>query len=230
MENKTLKNYFSPQEIALLKISIGCILLSFAVFDRESYLTLTASLTGVFSLILNAKGNPTGQFLMIIFSLIYGVISYSFCYYGEMMTYLGMSMPMAAFALISWLKNPYNGNRSQVKVNSIGKRETAFMLSAAVIVTTVFFFILEHFNTANILPSTLSVTTSFIAVYLTFRRSPFFALAYAANDVVLILLWVLASFEKTSYLSVVVCFAAFLANDIYGFINWQKMKRLQQNS
>ena len=80
------------------------------------------------------------------------------------------------------------------------------------------------FDTANLLPSTLSVTTSFVAVYLTFRRSPYFALAYATNDIILIILWVLASIYDMKYISVVVCFAAFLINDIYGFISWRKIK------
>ena len=96
------------------------------------------------------------------------------------------------------------------------------------IVTVIFYFILKHFGTANIIPSTISVTTSFIAVYLTFRRSPFFALAYAANDIILIILWILASSADTRYVSVAVCFAAFLFNDIYGFISWQKMKARQK--
>ena len=74
------------------------------------------------------------------------------------------------------------------------------------------------------LPSTLSVTTSFIAVYLTFRRSPYFALAYAANDIVLIVLWILASVQNISYLFVMICFVLFLVNDIYGYISWRKMK------
>lgn len=87
------------------------IIVSFCVFDRENHLALLASLVGVTSLIFNAKGNPFGQFLMVIFSLLYGIISYSFDYYGEMITYLCMTMPMAIFALISWLKNPYNDNK-----------------------------------------------------------------------------------------------------------------------
>ncbi len=168
-----------------------------------------------------------GQFLMVIFSLLYGIISYGFAYYGEMITYLGMTMPMAVFALISWLRNPYGGNRAEVKVNVLGKNETAVMWAATAAVTVLFYFILKHFDTANLAPSTLSVTTSFAAVYLTFRRSPYFALAYAANDIVLIALWVLASISDSRYISVVVCFAAFLVNDLYGYINWQKMKLRQ---
>lgn len=223
-----LKNYFSKLEIVLWSASVTAIVISFCVFDRVNYLTLCASLIGVTSLIFNAKGNPAGQLLMIVFSLLYGIISYAFSYYGEMMTYLGMTMPMAVFALISWLRNPYNGNRSEVQVNSIHKREAAWMFAGAILITVFFYFLLEYCHTQNILPSTISVTTSFLAVYLTFRRSPYFAMAYAANDVVLIVLWVLASRNDRKYLSVVVCFLAFLFNDIYGFFHWRKMKERQR--
>jgi nicotinamide riboside transporter PnuC len=136
-------------------------------------------------------------------------------------------MPMALFALISWLKNPFNGNKAEVKVNSIGGTEQIFMWIATLLVTIIFYFILAYFHTANIIPSTISVTTSFLAVYLTFRRCPTFALAYAANDMVLIVLWVMASIYDVRYISVVVCFIAFLVNDIYGYISWQRMKRRQ---
>lgn len=223
-----LKNYFSKTDIALWSSSIALIIFSFCIFDRENYLTLCASLIGVTSLIFSAKGNPFGQFLMIIFSLLYGIISYTFSYYGEMITYLGMTLPMAIFALISWLKNPFNGNKAEVKVNSITAKETTFMCIFTVLITVIFYFILKFFNTANLIPSTLSVTTSFLAVYLTFRRSPYFAVAYATNDIILIILWSSASFSDIRYLSVVVCFVSFLFNDIYGFISWRKMK-IRQN-
>ena len=225
-----LKSYFSKADILLWSSSVMLIIVSFIIFDRESYLTLYASLIGTTSLIFNAKGNPLGQLLMIIFSLLYGIISYTFSYYGEMITYLGMTMPMAVFALISWLKNPFNGNKAEVRVNSITTRETIFMWLITALISAIFYFILKYFNTANIFPSTISVTTSFLAVYLTFRRSPYFAVAYAANDIVLIILWVLASFSDVRYISVVVCFIAFLLNDIYGFVSWQKMKIRQNKS
>ncbi|MBD5105268.1 MAG: nicotinamide mononucleotide transporter [Ruminococcaceae bacterium] len=200
------------------------------MFDKGNYLTLAASLVGVTSLIFSAKGNPIGQFLIVIFSLLYGIISYTFTYYGEMITYLGMTAPMAVFALISWLRNPYNGNKAEVKVNRLKLNEIIFMILLTIIITFIFYYILAAFHTANLVPSTLSVTTSFLAVYLTFRRSVFFAAAYAANDIVLIIMWVLAAFSDISYLSVVICFIVFLANDIYGFINWSKMQKNQESN
>lgn len=224
---KKLLHYFSVGEWALWGTSVVLIVASFCIFDRANYLTLIASLIGATSLIFNAKGNPLGQALMIAFSVIYGIISYGFAYYGEMITYLGMTAPMAIVALVTWLRNPYKGNRSQVKVNKIGAKEWVIMLAIAAAVTAAFYFILRAFNTANIVPSTISVTTSFVAVYLTFRRSPYFALAYAANDVVLIVLWVLAAMEDISYISVIICFAMFLINDLYGFISWRRMQKIQ---
>lgn len=224
---KKLLNYFTKFEIGLWTSSVSIIVISFFLFKESDYLTLAASIVGATFLILCAKGNPIGQFLTIVFSIMYGVISYRFSYYGEMITYLGMSMPMAFFALISWLKNPYKDNKSEVKVNQISKKETVFMFILATLVTILFYFILKHFNTANLIPSTFSVTTSFLAVYLTFKRSPYYALAYAMNDIVLIILWVLASFSETAYVSVVICFVVFLVNDLYGFMNWKRMEKRQ---
>lgn len=224
---KSLVKYFSVVEIVLWCVSVAMIVTSFCIFDRQNYLTLAASLIGVTSLVFNAKGNPIGQVLMIVFSLLYGYISFVFTYYGEMLTYVCMTMPMAVVALVSWLRNPYNGNKAEVKVNRLKKGESLIMWVVAAVVTLAFYFILDAFDTKNIVPSTISVTTSFLAVYLTFRRSPYYAIGYAANDIVLIVLWTLATLENLSYLSVVVCFVAFLANDIYGFISWQKMAKRQ---
>ena len=163
---KGLLNYFKVSEIILWVISVTMIVGSFVLFDQSNYLTLLASIVGVTSLIFNAKGNPFGQVLMIGFSIIYGIISFRNAYYGEMITYLGMSMPMTIVSLISWLKNPYKGNKKEVKVNQIKGKEWALMFSLSVLVTIVFYFILKAFNTANLWVSTLSVTTSFLAVYM----------------------------------------------------------------
>lgn len=221
------ERYFSSFEISLFTASCLLIIVSFLAFDRGNYLAFIASLIGVTSLIFNSKGNPVGQALMIVFSILYGIISFSFSYYGEMITYLGMTMPMAVIALVSWLKNPHQKGKSEVAVNTLTKKETAFAFILTALVTLIFYFILSAFHTANIIPSTVSVATSFIAAYLTFRRSCFFALAYAANDIILILLWTLAAKEDISYLSVIICFVVFLVNDLYCFVNWLKMKKRQ---
>lgn len=224
-------NYFSNAEKILWTVSVAIITVAFVEFDRANWLSYIASLIGVTSLLFAAKGNPFGMVLMIVFSSIYGYISYTFAYYGELITYVGMTLPMSVWSLIQWLRHPYEGQRSQVTVNAkLSKRDWLLMAILTAGVTVAFYFILNALGTANILPSTLSVATSFAAVYLTGRRSPYYAVAYALNDIVLIVLWVLASIEDSGYIGVAICFCAFLVNDIYGFINWKRMEKAQDKA
>lgn len=226
---KKIITYFSKGEIALWFSSVCVIIISFLLFSGSDYLSLVASLVGVTSLIFLAKGNPFGNVLMIVFSILYTVISYTFSYYGEMITYMGMTAPMSLFALISWLKNPFEkSKKSQVKVSSLTKKGLVGGLLLTAVVTFIFFFILNALGTANLVPSTISVATSFFAAYLTFLRTPYFPLAYAANDVVLIVMWIMASATDKSYVSVIICFIVFLVNDLYGYISWKRMEKRQK--
>lgn len=208
--------------------SVLVILVSYLVFKGGNLLNVLASLIGVTALIFVSKGDVLGQIITVIFSVFYGFISFKFRYYGEMITYMFMTAPMAVAAVVSWLKNPFNEDKSEVKVAPLKKKTLLWGIVLSVLVTAVFYFILKYFNTKNLIISTLSVTTSFLACYLTYCRSSYYALAYALNDVVLIILWTLATFNDFSYLSMVLCFLMFLLNDLYGFYNWQRILKKQK--
>ena len=205
--------------------SIVTITLSFMIYSND-YLTLTASLIGVTALIFVAKGMVAGQVLTVIFAVFYGIISYFFTYYGEMITYLCMTSPIAILTVIQWLKHPFEKS-DEVEVNRLTKRQIIIMLILGSIITVIFYFILKAFGNANLILSTISIFTSFLASYLTFMRSAYYGLGYAVNDLVLIFLWSFATMENISYMPMTVCFAVFFLNDSYGFINWQRMKKRQ---
>lgn len=213
---------FSKREILLWISSVMMIAISFFAFSQDNIINLFASIIGVSAVFINAKGNPIGQVLMIIFSLLYGIISCRCAYYGEMITYLFMTAPMAAVALVSWVNNPYSDGG--VEVNTISPLEVVFMFALGGIVTFAFYFILKYFETANLIVSTFSILTSFIGAYLSFRRSAFFSLAYIFNDIVLIILWGMASVGNIAYISVTVCFFMFFVHDVYGFVSWREME------
>jgi len=183
----------------------------------------------VTSLLFVAKGYVCGQILMVIFSVMYGVISLVFRYYGEMITYLGMTAPMAVVTAVSWYRHPYAGTR-EVAVSHLTRRQAVLLPILTVVVTLAGYALLAALGNAQMLFSTISVATSFIAAALTFCRSPYYALGYAANDVVLVVLWVLAAAADPAYWSMVICFALFLINDLYGFVNWRRMQRRQSCS
>ena len=227
-KSKFLISYFNKVEIALWAISVLSILISFLIFDRNNYLNLIGSIIGVTSLIFYAKANPLAQVFMLIFSIIYAYISYTFRYWGEISIFLFMTIPSLIVSFIAWIKNPFNGKRSEVKVGDINKKDVIVMIILTIVVTVVFYFILKFLNTNNLAFSTFSIATSFMASYLTLKRSDYFALAFIFNDVILIILWGLASFKSTAYICTEITFISFLFNDLYGFINWAKIKKYQK--
>lgn len=214
-------------EWGLWIFSLTAVIVSFFAVRNTDYATLAVSLLGVTSLIFAAKGDVFGMMLMLAFSLIYSFVSFMFSYYGEMIIYLCMQLPSCITSLICWLKNPSDKGTAEVKIGKLKRLHIIILIPAAVAVTTAFYFILRAFNTANLIPSTISVATSFIALYLMILRIPCYAVAFIFNDVVLIVLWSLACMQSLNYVSLVVCFSIFLINDTYTFISWTKRAKKQ---
>lgn len=227
-----LKNPFrglEKREWLIWLTSLAVVLASNFLSGNTSVITLAATVIGVTALIFIARGDVWGQILTVLFSLLYSVASWQFRYYGEIITYLGMSAPIAAASVVTWLKNPYKKGENVVKIARLSPRGI-FVLSALTLAVTVgFYFILGALGTANLIVSTVSVTTSFLAASLMMLRNSYYAVAYAANDVVLIILWILASAEDITYLPMVANFLAFLVNDIYGFLSWKKREKKQMD-
>ena len=185
--------------------SLMIVIISNLVSGDVDMLTLVAACVGITSLIFAAKGNVWAQILMI--------------------TYLGMTMPMAIWSTITWIKNPAE-NGKEVAIQKLNRKHIAGLLFFGTITTAVFYDILYVLKTPNIVFSTISVTTSFLAASLTMLRSSYYALGYASNDIVLIVLWVLASMENPAYIPVVVNFVIFFFNDMYGFVSWKKREHV----
>lgn len=220
-------------EKILWSVSVVLITLSFILCGDPDYWVLSASLIGATALIFLARGDVLGQLLSVVFSLLYGYISFRQRYFGEMITYLGMTGPIAFASMISWLRNPYKGKNAeeltytQVKVSKLTSKTLVILCVVTAAVTAAFYFILKWLDTPNLFFSTVSIATSFFASALTFLRSPYYAFAYAWNDVVLIVLWILAAMSDISSVPMVMCFVVFLVNDSYAFISWRKMMKKQ---
>ncbi len=218
----------SKFERVLWASSIAIIIIAFSLSPKLDFLVLAATLTGVTALIFTAKGDVLGQIFIICFAILYATVSFKQALYGEMISYLFMSGGIAVFSTISWIRHPYAKN--QVKINTPTPRALITIALLSVAVTVSFYFILGALGTASLAVSTFSMTTSFIASSFTLMRYPYYALAYSVNDVVLIVLWTIASLSTPSAIPMVVCFVIFLVNDIYGFTSWLRMAKIQRES
>ena len=162
-----IKNPFcilSKGEKILWGCSVVTVIASFLLSASGDFLTLTASLIGVTALIFIARGHVFGQILCVVFAIFYGLVSFYFRYYGETITYLGMSAPISILSTISWLLHPYE-KTDEVEVSHVTKKQVFVICVLALLVTAAFYFILKALGNTNLIVSVISVTTSFIASY-----------------------------------------------------------------
>lgn len=213
-------------ERSLWIISIVAVAASYLLAGQGDYLTLASSVVGVSALIFMAKGDVTGQYITVAFCILYALVSFRFQYYGEVITFMCMALPIAIASIVTWLRNPYS--EKEVKVQKIRGRGFFLIGVCTVLVTLVLFFVLRATNTTNLAISTVSVATSFLAASFLMLRSPYYAVAYGCNDIVLIIMWIMASIEDVRYAPMIVCFVMFLFNDMYGFYNWRRMEKRQK--
>lgn len=218
----------NKNEIILWVLSVLLLSVSF-IITKSNPLYLAASITGISALLYLAKGEPLGQILTIVFSILYAIVSYQFSYYGEMMTYLLMTLPSAFIATIIWVKHPHEQKKTVVRVSKLTLKKFILLILLTPIVTFLFYVLLKHLETPNLLISTLSISTSFVASMLTFFRSRYYALFYALNDLVLITLWSLATIINIIFFPMIICFVIFFIFDLYGFINWKKLSIKQKH-
>ena len=223
--NKPFKN-LTRFEWVLWIVSVAVLLVTFIAGGESDPMIIAATLVGVTGLVFIARGDVWGHMCTIIFSILYSIVSVSFLYYGEFITYAFMTLPLAVISLISWLRHPFEDSK-EVKVGHMNLKKWLFVLAGTVAATVVFYFVLKAFNTNNLGFSTVSIATSFLAASLTAFRSHLYALAYAANDVVLIILWSFATMDDIRYLPMIVSFSIFLVQDIYGYVSWKRMKKRQ---
>ena len=219
---------FKPLDYIVWFSSLAIILVSSLVAKEKNALSIITSLIGASSLIFVAKCHPIGQFIKIIFATLYGIKSLTFHYYGEFITYVFMSLPVALLTAISWLKHPFEKGQGEVKVENLNAKKWLTLVFSTIVVTTIFYFVLKALSTPNLIVSTISIATSFSACMMRIFRSPYYAVFYGVNDIVLIVLWSMACKQDITYLPLVVCFCVFLLNDTYGFISWLLMKKHQR--
>ena len=216
-------------ETCLCLVSVLVIVIGFCFAQEKDVLNLISSLIGVISLIYIAKGNLFGEILSLIFGILYAFISYQNRLFSELITYGFMYVPLSIATIVTWFRHPYKDEKT-VEITKTSLKQFLLIVLSGFIFTIIFYFILKYLNTPSLYVSTFSIFTSFIASALVILRSPYYALAFALNDIVLIILWTISTISNVENITILLCFVVFFFNDIYGFIAWTKRFKLQQKN
>jgi len=227
-----LKEYFKDwnlyERIWLFAFTAVNIWLFFVWHD--SWIGLTASLTGMICVILVAKGKISNYYFGFVNIVAYAYVAYQNKYYGDFMLNAYFYFPMQFVGLYFWIKHRNKQKtKDDVSVNYLGLKEKIswFMVSVAAIF--VYGLYLQHIT--GRLPFVDSTTTilSIVATILMTRRVTEQWLLWIVVDVVSIYMWVYRIIQGSSDISMIVMWTAFLVNAVYGYYNWRKLEKEAKN-
>jgi len=200
------------------------------IMFKSDFLTTICSIVGIITALLLAKGKNLGQIFGLLIVALYSIVSFKNGYYGEMIIYLGIMLPMYIAGIISWIKHQ-NKETNTVEVNDIKLKEWIVLFIASILSFTFIYFLLKSFNTNQLFISSLSVIDSLFAVYLGVRRSKYSFYFYVVNDIILILLWGIPVVTGNILLIPMVFNPLInLVNDLYGIYNWRKLEEKQKKN
>ncbi|HKM20239.1 MAG TPA: nicotinamide riboside transporter PnuC [Candidatus Dojkabacteria bacterium] len=198
------------------------------VVFKSDLLTTACSIVGITTALLLAKGKNLGQIFGLLIVALYSIVSFKNRYYGEVIIYLCIMLPMYIMGIVSWIKHQ-NKETDSVEVNTIKAKEWCIVSVVAVIAFVLIYFLLKAFNTDQLFVSSLSVIDSLFAIYLGVRRSKYSFYFYVVNDLILIVLWGIPVIGGNLVLIPMLFNPIInLINDLYGIYNWRKLEKIQK--
>jgi len=221
---KTFSN-IKVYEFVLMAIFILSVIVVGAICSSP-IIVIINSLISIISVFLITKGNYLGNVLQIVYSLIYSYIAFINQYYGEVIFFILVNLPIYICSTIFWLKNR-NVETNEIRINTIKLKEYLLLFIVGVVGYVVLFFLLKSLNTANIYLGTLSLIIGSIAGYLSMRRCEYNFIVYILLNVIGIMLWFSVVISDISNLPTMLIYIINLFMNISGIINWKRLKIMQ---
>ena len=219
-------------EILFYFIGVFAIILV-SIFCKSSILTIFLSILGLTYVFLVSKKFKFAIIFGVVYTTLYVVQSAFYKNWGEFIINLCVVLPILIVSMISWfLKNDKRSLKVQSK--KISFKEILILLLVSAVVSVGFYFVLQYFNTPNLIVATLSLFITILGNYLLMRQSPLMFYAYILNNIVVILIWLLPVLqgEKNAIetLPMLIVFSFYLIFNILGAINWHKKENVKNEN
>ena len=202
-------------------------ILSSLLGDGWDTLGFIVAVTGIINLVLCARGNIWNYLFGIIYNAIYVYISWKSRLYADSAIYLLYYLPMQFVGWFSWKKNQ-NQDSGAVNAVHLDKRTALILLAAAAVLIPVFAWILGLPAIGDAQPWLDAATTvvSILAMYMMVKAIAEQWYIWIVLDAVQVVKWTVATVRGEEHAALMlVMFAFFLANAVYGLIQWNGLAR-----
>lgn len=225
---RCFKDWNSFEKVWLLAFTCVNIYLFFSWGD--TLIGLTASLTGMLCVVLTAKGKISSFYWGLINIFTYSYVAYQSAYYGDVMLNMLYFLPMTFFGIYFWGKNSREKKKSKiVLVRSLSwKNKFLIFVGSLILVYLLGLFLKSISGTLPFVDSTTTIFSIIATILLTKRYSDQW-FYWIMVDIWSIVMWTYIFLRDGNQISMLVMWSAFLVNAVYGYYNWIKLEREQND-
>lgn len=219
LKKVTIKNWSIYEVVWLLCFTVVALILT--IISGDSWFGFSVFITGVFCVVLAAKGN----ILTYVFGM-YNAIGYAFVawqnnLFGEMGLNLFFFVPMNILGYIMWNRHT---SGASVSMRGLTKRGCIWIVIICVTLITLLWACLSQIpNQNSALMDAITNILSIIATVLMVLRYKEQWVLYIILNVFTIIMWSIRLLNGSPEGEMmIVMWSAYLINAIYGYRNWSK--------
>ncbi len=199
------------------------IILFLSIYWKDNLIGIIASLTGIWCVVLVAKGKISNFYFGMINVLTYAFVAYNQKYYGEVMLNMFYFFPMQFVGFYLWSKRRVSKHKDDVKVKYMSNTQRIIWLLITVFATLAYGFVLKKLGGNMPFFDSASTVMSIIAMILMVFVFVEQWILWILVDIVTIVMWVVVLMNGGSDIAVLIMWVAYLVNAVYGLINWIKI-------
>ncbi len=203
-------------------------MIGLSIVWKDSPIALISGVTGIIGVVLCAKGKISTYFYATINVALYAWICFQNGLYGEVMLNAFYFIPMNIVGFMLW--NKKKDDDGNVEAKALTKKQL-IILSVGLFVAIVLYYQLLKSLGGNLqLIDSITTVTSVMALLLQVLRYKEQWLIWILVNLVSIVMWVMLLNTSEGSISMIVMWAAYLINSIYGYINWNKLNKKSELS
>jgi nicotinamide mononucleotide transporter len=220
---KYFKDWDLYEKIWLLISTI--IIITLSIYWKDSIIGVIASLTGVWCVILIAKGKISNYYFGILNVTTYAYVAFHQQYYGEVMLNLIYFFPMQFIGIYLWTKKRTSKTTDSVKVVYMNNKQRIIWTIITIVAIVLYGFVLKKLGGNLPFIDSSSTVMSIIAMILMVFVFVEQWILWILVDVVSIIMWVVVMLKGGNDIAILIMWTAFLINAIYGLYNWIKLEK-----
>ena len=217
-----IKEYFADWDLyeKIWLFVFTCIIIVLSIYWKDSLIGILASLTGIWCVVLVAKGKIANYYFGIVNVVAYAYVAFGRQYYGEVMLNMIYFLPMQFVGIYLWRKRRVSNKKDDVKVVYMSNKQRIIWFFITIAGTILYGFFLKYLGGNLPFIDSSSTVMSVIAMILMVFVFVEQWVLWILVDIVSIIMWFTVMINGGNDVAVLVMWVAFLVNAVYGLYNW----------